>query len=664
MASALTMEPVKHSQEELRDLYRRILFPRMIEEKMLNLLRQGQLSKWFSGIGQEAIAVGVTATLREDDYILPMHRNLGVFTGRNLDLVQLICQLMGRGEGFSKGRERSFHFGTLDHHIVGMISHLGAMLPVADGLALAQQLRGTERIAVAFTGDGATSEGDFHEALNLAAVWKLPVVFVIENNQYGLSTPSTEQYACKDLADRAIGYGMPGEVIDGNDITAVMTAMGQAAERARSGKGPTLLECKTFRMRGHEEASGTAYVPDELMAQWAERDPIARLEKLIIEEGAMDQDAMSMVRSEFKAQIQEAVDEAMAYPHPMRSVEEELADVFAPCSDEVVEASTDTEEKRYVDAVSDALNIAMERDENVVLMGQDIAEYGGVFKITDGFVERFGRGRVRNTPIIESGVLGAAMGLGFEGFKPVVEMQFSDFITCGFNQIVNNLAKNHYRWGANVPVVVRAPIGGGMGAGPYHSQCPESWFTSIAGLKIVAPATVEDAKGLLLAAIDDPNPVIFFEHKQLYRSIKGDVPKGFYKEPLGRARVVREGTDLTIVAWSAMVHEALRAAEAFAEEGVSIEVIDLRTLIPWDVDTVLDSVEKTSRVMVLHEASTTGGFGGEVAARIAQDGFDFLDAPVTRLGALDTPVPFAKGLEKQYMPAARLQSALEDLLDY
>lgn len=664
MASALTMEPVQYSQEEWRELYRQILFPRMIEEKMLNLLRQGQLSKWFSGIGQEAIAVGVTQTLREDDYILPMHRNLGVFTGRNLDLVQLICQLMGRGEGFSKGRERSFHFGTLDHHVVGMISHLGAMLPVADGLALAQQLRGTERIAVAFTGDGATSEGDFHEALNLAAVWKLPVVFVIENNQYGLSTPSDEQYACKDLADRAVGYGMPGEVVDGNDIMAVMSAMDRAASRARAGEGPTLLECKTFRMRGHEEASGTAYVPDELMAEWAKRDPIARLEQRIVEAGAMDQDGMSMVRAEFKDQIQEAVDAAMAFEYPMRGVDEELNDVFAPLDFEHIEPASETEEIRYVDAISDALKVSMDRDENVLIMGQDVAEYGGVFKITDGFVKRFGRERVRNTPIIESGVLGAAMGLGFEGFKPVVEMQFSDFITCGFNQIVNNLAKTHYRWGAKVPVVVRAPIGGGMGAGPYHSQCPESWFTSIAGLKVVAPATPADAKGLLLAAIDDPNPVLFFEHKLLYRSLKGDVPTGFYHEELGKARVVREGSDATIVAWSAMVHEALRVADEMAKDDISIEVVDLRTLIPWDVETVLESVAKTSRVLVLHEASTTGGFGGEVAARIAQDGFDYLDAPVTRVGALDTPVPFAKGLEKQYMPGARLQQALEDLLDY
>lgn len=658
------MEPEQRSQQEWQSLYRSILFPRMIEEKMLNLLRQGQLTKWFSGIGQEAIAVGVTTTVNADDYILPMHRNLGVFTGRGLNLVQLFCQLMGRGGGFSKGRERSFHFGTLDHHVVGMISHLGAMLPVADGLALAHKLRGTKQIAVAFTGDGATSEGDFHEALNLAAVWKLPVVFAVENNQYGLSTPTAEQFACVDLADRAKGYGMPGEVVDGNDILAVMASMERAASRARRGDGPTLLEFKTFRMRGHEEASGSAYVPADLLEEWAQRDPISRLESRILSEAAMDENAMQQVRAEFKATIEAAVDEALAQPLPQRGVAEELADVFAPAAIAPHPPGEETRELRYVDAVTDALSVAMERDENVLLMGQDIAEYGGVFKITKGFVEKFGKERVRNTPIIESGVLGAAMGLGFEGFKPVVEMQFGDFITCGFNQIVNNLAKTHYRWGAPVPVVVRAPIGGGVGAGPFHSQCPESWFTSIPGLKVVAPAFPEDVKGLLVAAIEDQNPVIFFEHKQLYRSLKGSVPTGYYNLPIGKARVVRTGTDATIVSWSATVHDALRVAEELSQNGISIEVIDLRTLIPWDVETVLASVQKTSRALVLHEAPTTGGFGGEVAARIGENAFDFLDAPVMRVGALDTPVPFAKGLEQQYLPTSRLRKAVEKLLAY
>lgn len=653
------------SAERLLELYRLLLFPRLIEEKMLNLLRQGRLSKWFSGIGQEAIAVGVTASLRPDDYILPMHRNLGVFTTRGLDLVRLLCQLMGKGEGYSRGRERSFHFGTLEHHIVGMISHLGAMLPVADGLGLAQQLRGTGRVAVAFTGDGATSEGDFHEALNLAAVWKLPVVFVVENNQYGLSTPVSEQYACKDLADRAVGYGIPGVIVDGNDLMAVVAATEQAIQRARAGEGPTLMEFKTFRMRGHEEASGVAYVPKALIEEWAQKDPILRYEAHLRQVGILDEVWRDSLKKEMQAKIETAVDEALVAELPPLDASRELADVYAPELPAILPTEAPQGEPlRYVDAVSDALKVAMDRSDRVLIMGQDIAEYGGVFKITDGFVERYGKARVRNTPIIESGVIGAAMGLALEGYLPIVEMQFGDFISCGYNQIVNNLAKTHYRWGEPIPVVIRTPIGGGVGAGPFHSQSPESWFTSIAGLKVVAPATPDDAKGLLLAAIDDPNPVIFLEHKLLYRSIKGPVHPGFYRYRLGEGKVVRAGTAATIVTWSACVHQAVEAAEVLAKEGIEVEVIDLRTLLPWDEALVITSVKKTGRVLVLHEAPLVGGFGGEIAAAIGQKAFEYLDAPVARLGALDTPVPFAKSLEQQFLPKDRILPTLRELLRY
>ncbi|MFM7203193.1 MAG: thiamine pyrophosphate-dependent enzyme [Myxococcota bacterium] len=636
----------------------------MIEEKMLKLLRQGRLSKWFSGIGQEAIAVGVSMALREDDYILPMHRNLGVFTTRKLDLVRLLCQLMGKGDGYSRGRERSFHFGTLPHHIVGMISHLGAMLPVADGLALSFQLQGSTRVAVPFTGDGATSEGDFHEAVNLAAVWKLPVIFVIENNYYGLSTPITEQYACKDLVDKAIGYGIPSELVDGNDLLAVYDAVLRAASRARSGEGPTLLEFKTFRMRGHEEASGIAYVPKELLDQWAKKDPIDQFERRILSWGVLSPLERDKLRAQFKKQIDDAVDEALEAPSPDRAPEEELADVFAPSPAPQPPASGECEELRYVDAISDALRAAMERDERIVLVGQDIAEYGGAFKITAGFVEKFGKARVRNTPIIESGAIGAAMGLALEGYRPLVEMQFADFVTCGFNQIVNNLAKNHYRWGAPVGVVIRLPSGGGVGAGPFHSQNPEAWFTHCAGLKVVAPSTPEDAKGLLLASLYDNNPVIFCEHKFLYRSIKGEVPKGFYTLPIGKGRIARPGTDATVVAYGVSVHWALEAAELLSHEGISLEVIDLRTLIPWDQELVLNSVKRTNRVLIVHEAPTTCGFGAELAAQLGHQAFEWLDAPVFRVGSLDTPVPFSKALEERFSARYRLLDQLRALLKY
>ena len=656
------------SPEGLRELHRALVLPRMIEEKMLLLLRQGKLSKWFSGIGQEAIAVGVVSALEPSDPILPMHRNLGVFTGRGVDLSRLLRQLLGKDGGFTKGRDRTFHFGHLEKAIVGMISHLGAMLPVADGLALASQLRGTKRVAAAFTGDGATSEGDFHEAVNLAAVWKLPVLFVVENNQYGLSTPTSEQYACKDLADRGIGYGIPGLVVDGNDVLEVHRVVSEAAARGRRGEGPTLLEFKTFRMRGHEEASGTDYVPDELVAEWADKDPIKRFETRLMEAGLLTTADRDALRAEYKARIDALVDDALLAPEPVSSPEEMLRDVFAPSLHRETppspEALAAAPEVRFVDALSDALRTAMRRDPRVVLLGQDIAEYGGVFKVTEGFVEEFGKARVRNTPIIESGVLGAALGLGLDDFVPMVEMQFGDFISCGFNQVVNNLAKTHFRWGARVPIVLRVPVGGGVGAGPFHSQNVESWFTSVAGLKVVEPATPFDAKGLLLAAFEDGNPVLFLEHKLLYRSAKGRVPQGFYTVPLGRARVARTGAQATLVTWGAGVVWALEAAERLRVEGKEIEVVDLRSLAPWDRETVLASVRKTGRAMVLHEAPVTGGFGGEVSATIGEQAFEWLDAPVFRLGALDTPVPFSRALEQSFMPKGRLVAALEELLGY
>jgi 2-oxoisovalerate dehydrogenase E1 component len=661
------------SDDQLRALYRSLLAPRVIEEKMLALLRRGQLGKWFSGIGQEAVSVGLVAALQPDDWVLPVHRNLAVFTGRDVDLGTLLRQLLGKQGGVTGGRDRSFHFGVPEQRIVGMISHLGAMAPVADGLALAARLRGERRVAAVLIGDGATSEGDVHEAMNLAAVWKLAVLFVVENNQWGLSTPVSEQYACTDLVDRAVGYGMPGEIVDGNDVLALRAAAGRAAARARTGGGPTLLECKTFRMRGHEEASGNDYVPAEQIATWADRDPIARLEARLDARGVLPAAEREALQGEVRAEVDRLVADALAAPEPSSSPEHELARVYAPAAP-LHRQATATEaavrpgpapEVRYVDAVHDALRTALAADERVVLMGQDIAGYGGVFKATQGLVDEFGADRVRNTPIVESGAVGAALGLALDGFRPVVEMQFGDFVTCGFNQLVNNVATTRYRWGGAVPLVVRLPIGGGLGAGPFHSQSVEAWFCHVAGLKVVAAATPADAKGLLLAALDDGNPVLVLEHKRLYRSSRGPVPPGHHVEPIGRARIARPGRDATVVTYGAGVPWALAAAEMVATaDGHDVEVVDLRSLRPWDREAVLDSVRRTSRALVLHEAPLTGGFGGEIAAVIADEAFAWLDAPVRRVGGLDTPIPFARPLEAVWSAEGRLLPALRDLLAF
>ncbi|HUF97931.1 MAG TPA: dehydrogenase E1 component subunit alpha/beta [Ilumatobacter sp.] len=649
---------------ELLEMFDLLAVPRTIEQKMLNMLRQGRLSKWFSGIGQEAIAVGVTYALDSGDWVLPMHRNLGVWTTRGVDLDRLFRQVLGRADGFTAGRDRTFHFGTLEHHLVGMISHLGATMPVADGLALAGRLNGTNQVAASFTGEGATSEGDVHEAMNLAAVWKLPVIFVVENNGYGLSTPSADQFACAQVADRAVGYGMVGEVVDGNDVCAVVTATRRAAERARSGEGPTLLEFMTFRMRGHEETSGTDYVPRELFEQWSRLDPLDRLFAALEQRGALDTAGRDERLAVLKADLEGRINAAAVHPVPSSTPERELGDVYAPRSRPVRqlvgESQTDT---RYLDAITDAMRTAMRDDPSVVLLGQDIAEYGGAFKATVGFVEEFGRERVRNTPIIESGAIGAAIGLALDGFRPIVELQFGDFISCGFNQIVNQLATTHYRWGAALPVVIRAPIGGGTGAGPFHSQNIEGWFGNVAGLKVVAPSTAADARGLLLEAIDDDAPVLYLEHKRLYRTVSDPVPSGWVTVPIGSARIVRPGRHATVVTYGGTVQVAVDTADQLARDGVDVEVIDLRSLVPWDVDTVVDSVTRTSRCLVLHEAPVTGGFGGEIAATVSERAFYALDAPVRRLGALDTPIPFAKQLEELHLPNARLEAALRDLCD-
>ena len=650
---------------ELRELLRALLVPRIIEEHMLRLIRHNRISKWFSGYGQEAIAVGCTWALEETDVILPLHRNLGVWTTREVPLRSLFCQIMGKAGGYTMGRDRTFHFGLPEKRIVGMISHLGAMLPVACGTAQAAQLKGTHEIAAVFCGEGATREGDFHEACSLAGVWKLPVLFVIENNGYGLSTPSEEALPIANLADAAPGYGFPGVSIDGNDVLSVVTAVRSAAAHAREGKGPTLLEMKTFRRRGHEEASGVKYVPKALIKEWEAKDPVDQYTTRLIKRKVISIEEVQQMRDEISESVEEASEYALAQPLVESTPSKEKSAVYAIGSEPLRQPGGEQSELRFVDAVCGAMRQAMEEDERVLLMGQDVAEYGGVFKASAGLLEQFGSARVRNTPIIESGILGAALGLALEGFRPIIEMQYADFISCGFNQIVNNLATTHYRWNAPVNVTIRAPFGGHIGAGPFHSQSKEAWFCHVPGLKVVIPSTPYDAKGLLLASIADPNPVLYFEHKYLYRSQRGLVPNAAFDIPLGKAACLHSGEDATIVTYGLCVQWALEEAHLQRKEGVSIEVIDLRTLLPWDQDTVLQSLKKTGRLLVLHEATMTGGFGAEIAARITEEAFEYLDAPPVRVASLDTSVPFSINLETEIFSAhARFKEALERLLAY
>tara|TARA_B100000287_G_scaffold330903_1_gene315643 strand:- start:703 stop:2679 length:1977 start_codon:yes stop_codon:yes gene_type:complete len=650
------------SDDELIHLYKCLLRPRLIEEKMLILLRQGKISKWFSGIGQEAISVGVTFALDQDEYVLPMHRNLGVFTTKNVPLDKLFSQFQGKLDGFTKGRDRSFHFGTKEHHIVGMISHLGPQLGVADGIALANKLNENKKSTAVFTGDGGTSEGDFHEALNIAAVWDLPVIFVIENNGYGLSTPSSEQFRCKKFADKGIGYGMEAYTIDGNNILEVYNAVKNIKKQIAKNPKPVLLECITFRMRGHEEASGTKYIPKDLMEQWSKLDPIKNFETFLVNKDIINTSDINNFKITIKDEINIAWNKAENEPRIESNAENELCSIYKQYNPNIILPSQNKSDKRFVDAISQALRQSMRRHDNLIIMGQDIAEYGGVFKITDGFVNEFGKDRVRNTPICESAIVSAALGLSISGKKSIVEMQFADFVSSGFNPIVNNLAKTYYRWGEHVDVVVRMPTGAGVGAGPFHSQSNEAWFTHTPGLKVVYPAFPEDAKGLLNTSINDPNPVMFFEHKALYRSLSSLISDDYFTIPLGKANILKEGNDITIVTYGMGVHWALDVLRDNSE--ISADLIDLRTLVPLDQRTIYNSVKKTGKVIILHEDCLTGGFGADIASMIADECFEYLDAPIKRSASLDTPVPFALDLENIFLAKKRFESQLKDLLLY
>jgi 2-oxoisovalerate dehydrogenase E1 component len=658
----MQFDRLHYSDQTLTDLYTALVKPRMIEEKMLVLLRQGKITKWFSGIGQEAISVGSAFALQADEYILPMHRNLGVFTVRNMPFDKLFAQWQGKKSGYTKGRDRSFHFGSQAHHVVGMISHLGPQMGLANGIALAHLLKKEKKTTLVFTGDGATSEGDFHESVNVAAVWDLPVIFVIENNGYGLSTPSSEQFRCKQMIDKAIGYGIDAIQIDGNNVLEVYHAVREVAEQMRENPKPILVEAMTFRMRGHEEASGTKYVPKELFEEWGKKDPIANYENYLREIDVLSEEKIAEIRGKIKQEIEEGLEVVFPQPDPTPDTTEELADMYAPYNQTVTNPISDRKSnKRFINAISDGLSLALEKHPNLVLMGQDIAEYGGAFKVTEGFVEKFGKERVRNTPLCESAIVGAGLGLSINGYKAMVEMQFADFVTCGFNQIINNLAKIHYRWGQNADVVVRMPTGAGVAAGPFHSQSNEAWFFHTAGLKIVYPSNPYDAKGLLLAAFEDPNPYLYFEHKALYRSLADDIPDDYYTIEIGKAKLVTEGTDLSVVTYGMGVHWAKQITE---ELGISADILDLRTLLPWDREAVMQTVKKTGKVLVCHEDCLTGGIGGEIAAWISEHCFQLLDAPVMREGSLDTAVPFAPNLENNFLPKQRIREKLVKLAEY
>lgn len=645
---------------------------RMIEERANELYHRDDspiVGRVYTGRGQEAISVGASYALDDDDVIAPLYRDLGALLVRGVTTRELFCQYMGRANSSNRGKDSGIHIGDRDRGIVSMISNLAASVPVAAGLGLMFALKDEPRVAMTFFGDGATAHGSFHEGINFAAAHRLPVVFILENNQWALSTPANRHNALDVLADRAAGYGIPGERVDGNDVLAVYDAACSAVQRARRGDGPTLIEAVTMRMEGHSTTDPAQYVPDEMYAAWEEEDPIARFRQFLVDQEVLDEERDANIEQKLRDEIEEAVEYAEASDVlPAEAAAEGVFAVNETVSKSVpADALHNAAELSYRGAIRDALRVALASDERVFLLGEDI-EYGGVYGVTKDILDDFGPHRIVDTPIAETAIVGAATGAALFGMRPVAEIQFADFIAPAMDELVNMTAKYHYRTEWPVPLVIRTPAGAIIeshgSTGPFHSQSPEAWFVHTPGIKVVVPATAYDAKGLLLAAIEDPNPVLFLEQKALY-NLREPVPDGYYTLPLGEAAVRREGRDLSIITYGAMVQESLDAADVLAGEGVDAEVVDLRTLVPLDREAVLATSRKTGKILVVHEANLSAGVGGEIAALIAQHAFEWLDGPVTRVAAPDTPTPSAKSLAEYWYPdATKIASAARKLAAY
>ncbi len=628
-------------------------------------------------IGQEAVAVGAIAALRPDDYITSTHRGHGHAIAKGQDINAMMAELLGKETGVCRGRGGSMHMADLNLGSLGANGIVSGGMPLAVGAGLSIRLQGQDKVVLCFFGDGAANTGNFHESLNMAAIWGLPVVFLCENNQYAMSMSVRKALPIERIADRAAAYGMPGQTVDGMDVLAVYEVVKEAVERARRGEGPTLIEAITYRYKGHSKSDKQVYRTKEEVQSWMKRDPIPRYRTWLIEHGYLKEEEAQALEARAQATIDQAIAYAEESPEP--DVSHLLQDVYADEPEVLAQPERvlpawvrttfgertpisppeGTRELSYAEALREAMRQAMQRDARVFLMGEDIGVYGGAFGVTLGLIDEFGPDRVRDTPISENTIVGASAGAALTGMRPITEIQFMDFITLAMEQTVLQAAKIRYMFGgkASVPMVIRMPGGSGTGAAAQHSESLEAWFVNVPGLKVVAPATPYDAKGLLLAAIADNNPVIFVEHKLLYRT-KGFVPEEPYIVPLGRATVRRPGKDVTIVAYSIMVPRAMEAAQRLAEEGIEVEVIDLRTLKPFDAETVIASVKRTGRALIVHEAPLPGGFGGEVAATIVQsEAFAYLEAPVLRLAGADVPIPYNRTLERAAVPQ------VEDIVD-
>jgi 2-oxoisovalerate dehydrogenase E1 component len=652
--------------DDLMDLYRWMATIREFETALLRASRRGDLADaTHLCIGQEAVAVGAMSVLQPDDLITSNHRGHGHCIAKGADPRRMMAELYGKACGYCRGRGGSMHIADFSLGICGANGIVGAGLPIANGIALAIELKGTGQVCLAFFGEGAANQGAFHEALNLASIWKLPVVFICENNQYAVSMAANDSMAIENVADRASAYGIPGVVVDGNDVLAVQPAVREAVDRARGGDGPTLIECKTYRLTGHYAMDPDRYRPREERQQWArEKDPLDRLAAVILAQEPGRKADLKALQAEAKAQMREAV--RFAHDEPYPETVETVQHVFTPqpAPPDPGPPAANAPEKTFVEALGEALWQEMERDESVVLIGEDVGKRGGAFQVSAGMLEHFGPGRVRDTPISEAAIIGCGVGAALQGLRPVTEIMFSDFCTVAMDQIANQAAKMRYMFGGqvSVPMVIRATSGcAGRARGAQHSQSLEAWFMHTPGLKVVCPSTPAEAKGLLTAAIRDADPVVFLEHKGLLQDT-GPVPEGEYVIPLGKAAVKREGTDVSIVTYARGVQTALQAAETAAGDGIEVEVLELRSLVPLDVEMVLESVRKTRRVIVLTEDCQTAGAASEIIALVTDGAFDALAARPVRICGADVPLPYSVPLQDCALPSVeRVTRAIRDL---